>query len=84
MTKLIKLKASHGSGITQEGIQLLATLYELDATYNKNITNVNHMTKLEELSAIGSCGIDQQGIQQLTSLRSLCAQNNNKITSESR
>jgi len=51
----------------------------LNASNNKNITNINHMTKLKELDASGGCGIDDKGISNLN-LEKLDICNNHKIT----
>ena len=40
-------------------------LIELDASYNKKITNVNHMTKLQKLYANSNCGLNDEGIKDL-------------------
>src|SRR5439155_22599640 len=54
-------------------------LQELNAGYNSEITNVNHMSKLIILDASGKCGIDDRGIINVN-LQELHAQDNPKIT----
>ena len=47
----------------------LFNLVELDASDNKNITNVNHMTNLIKLYACEDSGIHDVGISQLNLLQ---------------
>jgi hypothetical protein len=65
--------AACGQGI--DGLDLV----ELNANYNKKITNVSFMKKLKILHATGHCGIDQIGIEGLD-LVELKANYNIKIT----
>ena len=64
MTNLTYLDASN-SNISDSGIKNL-NLYELDATDNPNITDVNFMTSLKILHTGGpNCGITNNGIKHL-------------------
>jgi len=56
MTNLKTLKLA-GSTINDDGIRNLTQLEELHISYNKMITDINHMTKLKILNLF-DCNID--------------------------
>src|SRR6266705_4647603 len=78
MNKLEILSADYKSGINDYGISKL-NLEVLHASFNPNITNVNHTTKLETLTAKKNSGIGDEGIKDLN-LKILYADDNPKIT----
>ena len=53
---------------------------QLNASFNPNITSLNHMTKLKKLDICGECGVGDNGISNLN-LEELHASYNPKITS---
>jgi hypothetical protein len=80
--KIYDLKNIEQKYLTLLNDNILSTYYfveYLNASNNKNITNVNHMSKLIELDASGKCGINDYGIEKLNLVK-LNANNNLKIT----
>jgi hypothetical protein len=75
------LNAFNNLKITNKGIEHL-NLIKLNAAYNPNITNINHMANyITELDASGEfCGITDKGIANLKNLIKLNAFDNSQIT----
>ena len=66
--------------LTQSIIDMYINPEKLDASYNRKITNVNHLAKLEILNASWNYGINDAGIMQCVNLKTLNAFKNPKIT----
>lgn len=81
ISKIKYISADCGCGIRQYGIRDLR-LVELDASYNTNITSLNHMSTLTKLNIDGHSGVDQAGISHLD-LSYLSAIDNTQITNAS-
>jgi len=56
-----------------------AHITQLDASYNPQITDINHLTRLEGLVATGNCGIGDAGLSNLN-LLALDISDNPKVT----
>ena len=79
MTNLKTLHARKNCGIADDSIKDLKNIIKLGISFNKKITDVNHLTKLYDLDASDNCGLDDEGIKDLKNITRLRCSKNPKI-----
>ena len=66
-------------GIVDEGMKECIHIKKLNANWNTNIVNINHLLNLQELEAVGHCGISDQSMKKCINIKKIYALQNPKI-----